>query len=91
MDYTFEVDLSRKINTSKSINIDTNRIIGVKVSNEIDSIRKINKGIIFFDDTRRGLAKYFSDIDINRLSLNLSTGTFTQRPSIEIIRLPIRN
>ena len=83
MDYTFEVDLSRKINTSKSINIDTNRKIVAKVSNEIDSIRKINKGIIYFNDTRRTIAKYFSDIDINRINLNLSTGTFSQRPSIE--------
>ena len=83
MDYTFEVDLSRKINTSKSINIDTKRIILVKVSNETDSIRKINKGIICFNDTRRTIAKYFSDVDINRINLNLSTGNFAQRPSIE--------
>lgn len=55
MDYTFEVDLSRKINTS----------------------------IIYFNDTRRTIAKYFSEEDINRINLNLSTGTFSQRPSIE--------
>ena len=64
---------------------DTERKIKKPISVRIatDTERKIKNKVTKKNDLKRVIAGSFYEGDINRLSLNLSTGTFSQRPSIE--------
>lgn len=64
-------DTIRKIKKPTSVRIAT------------DTERKIKNKVTKKNDLKRVIAGSFYEGDINRLSLNLSTGTFSQRPSIE--------
>lgn len=64
-------DTIRKIKKPTSVRIAT------------DTERKIKNKVTKKNDLKRVIAGSFYEEDINRISINLSTGTFSQRPSIE--------
>ena len=80
-------DTIRKIKKPTSVRIatDTERKIKKPISVRIatDAVRKIKNKVTKKNDLKRVIAGSFYEEDINRISINLSTSNFSQRPVIE--------